>query len=111
VAPRPLLMILARNDAIVPPDSNRKAFARAGEPKRLLEIRRPLCGLQRTGADEAGQAATEWFTKFLSEPFGDRLSRLASSGSNQSARRRTRLTGEPSREIDMPCVCTALTDS
>src|SRR5712672_3078286 len=38
VSPRPLLMILARGDAIIPPDSIRSAFARAGEPKRLIEI-------------------------------------------------------------------------
>jgi hypothetical protein len=59
-------MILARNDAIVPPDSIRSAFAPAGEPKRLLEIGgghySAYIGL---GADEAGQAATEWFTEYL----------------------------------------------
>jgi fermentation-respiration switch protein FrsA (DUF1100 family) len=66
VAPRPLLMILARNDAIVPPDSNRKAFARAGEPKRLLEIEGGHYSVYTgRGADEAGQAATEWFTEHL----------------------------------------------
>ena len=31
-------MILGRNDAIAPPESIRSAYARAGEPKRLLEI-------------------------------------------------------------------------
>src|SRR3977135_1770424 len=36
--PISLLMILARNDAITPPESIRTAFARAGEPKRLVEI-------------------------------------------------------------------------
>jgi fermentation-respiration switch protein FrsA (DUF1100 family) len=66
VAPRPLLMILARNDAIVPPDSNRKAFGRAGEPKRLLEIEGGHYTVYSgQGADEAGQAATEWFTTHL----------------------------------------------
>jgi fermentation-respiration switch protein FrsA (DUF1100 family) len=38
VAPRPLLMILAKDDAITPPNTIRKAFNRAGGPKRLLEI-------------------------------------------------------------------------
>jgi fermentation-respiration switch protein FrsA (DUF1100 family) len=38
VAPRPLLMILAKDDAITPPDSIRQAFNRAGGTKRLLEI-------------------------------------------------------------------------
>ncbi len=66
VAPRPLLMILARNDAIVPPDSNRKAFGRAGEPKRLLEIEGGHYTVYSgQGADEAGRAATEWFTTHL----------------------------------------------
>src|SRR6266567_4816713 len=63
VAPRPLLMILARNDAIAPPDSIRDAFARAGEPKRLLEIDGGHYAVYTgRGADDAGQAATEWFT-------------------------------------------------
>ena len=66
VAPRPLLMILARKDAITPPDSVRSAFARAGEPKRLLEIDGGHYAIYTgRGADEAGQAATEWFTKHL----------------------------------------------
>jgi uncharacterized protein len=66
VAPRPLLMILARNDAIVPPDSIRSAFARAGEPKRLLEIEGGHYSVYiGPGADEAARAATEWFTEHL----------------------------------------------
>lgn len=66
VAPRPLLMILARNDAITPPDSIRNAFARAGEPKRLLEIEGGHYAIYTGhGADEAGQAGTEWFTEHL----------------------------------------------
>jgi len=66
VAPRPLLMILARNDAITPPDSIRDAFARAGEPKRLLEIDGGHYAIYTgRGADEAGLAATEWFTQHL----------------------------------------------
>ena len=86
IAPRPLLMILARNDAITPPQSIRSAFARAGEPKRLLEIDGGHYAIYSgRGADEAGQAAAEWFTKYLKErpavspteqsaaPIGDRL--------------------------------------
>jgi fermentation-respiration switch protein FrsA (DUF1100 family) len=66
IAPRPLLMILAKGDAIVPPDSNRSAFARAGEPKRLLEIEGGHYSVYAgRGADEAAQAATEWFTEHL----------------------------------------------
>jgi pimeloyl-ACP methyl ester carboxylesterase len=69
VAPRPLLMILARNDAITPPESIRSAFARAGEPKRLLEIDGGHYAIYTgRGADETGQAATEWFTEHLAKP-------------------------------------------
>ena len=62
-------MILARNDAITPPDSIRDAFTRAGEPKRLLEIEGGHYAIYTgRGADEAGQAATEWFTEHLAKP-------------------------------------------
>ena len=69
IAPRPLLMILASKDAIVPPESNRNAFARAGEPKRLLEINGGHYSVYiGPGAAEAAQAATEWFTEHLLIP-------------------------------------------
>jgi fermentation-respiration switch protein FrsA (DUF1100 family) len=69
VAPRPLLLILARKDAITPPESIRRAFARAGEPKRLLEIDGGHYAIYTgRGADETGHAATEWFTQHLKEP-------------------------------------------
>ena len=66
IAPRPLLMILAKGDVIVPPDSNRAAFARAGGPKRLLEIEGGHYAVYTgPGADEAAEAATAWFTEHL----------------------------------------------
>jgi fermentation-respiration switch protein FrsA (DUF1100 family) len=66
IAPRPLLMILAKGDAIVPPDSSRSAFAQAGEPKRLLEIEDGHYAVyDGPGADQAAKAATEWFTEHL----------------------------------------------
>ena len=66
IASRPLLMILARNDAVVPPDSTRSAFARAGEPKHLLEIEGGHYAVYNgAGADAAARAATEWFTEHL----------------------------------------------
>jgi len=71
VSPRPLLMILARGDAIIPPASIRSAFARAGEPKRLLEIDGGHYTVYTgAGADTAAQAATEWFTEHLVYPKG-----------------------------------------
>ena len=66
VAPRPLLMILAKDDAIAPPDSIREAFDRAGSPKRLLEVEGGHYAVYSgNGAKKAGQAATEWFTQHL----------------------------------------------
>ena len=66
VAPRPLLMILAKGDVIVPPDSNREAFARASEPKRLLEIEGGHYAVYTgPGAYDAATAATQWFTEHL----------------------------------------------
>jgi fermentation-respiration switch protein FrsA (DUF1100 family) len=69
ISPRPLLLILAKDDEVSSPDLIRDAFARAGEPKRLLEVEGghyavyPWSGGQ--SADEAIQAATEWFTEHL----------------------------------------------
>ena len=69
IAPRPLLMILAQDDPISPPDSIRAAFARAGEPKRLLEVEGGHYSVypwsKGQSADQASQAATEWFAEHL----------------------------------------------
>jgi uncharacterized protein len=66
VAPRPLLMILAKDDVIAPPDSIREAFNRAADPKRLLEVEGGHYAVYSgSGAKKAGQAATEWFTQHL----------------------------------------------
>jgi len=66
VAPRPLLMILAKDDVIAPPDSIREAFNRAGGPKRLLEIDGGHYAVYSgNGAKKAAQAAIEWFTEHL----------------------------------------------
>jgi len=61
VAPRPLLMILAKDDAVAPPDLIREAFNRAGGPKRLLEVEGGHYAVY-TGASakKAGQAAWRW---------------------------------------------------
>jgi uncharacterized protein len=66
IAPRPLLMILAKNDSISPPDSIRAAFARAGEPKRLVELEGGHYSVYRGPcADEASRAAADWFSQHL----------------------------------------------
>ena len=64
-------MILAKDDPISPPDSIRAAFARAGEPKRLLEVEGSHYSVypwsRGRSADQASQAATEWFAEHLVE--------------------------------------------
>jgi uncharacterized protein len=69
IAPRPLLMILAKDDTISSSDLIRDAFARAGEPKRLLEVEGGHYSVypwsRGQSADQAGEAATEWFVQHL----------------------------------------------
>jgi uncharacterized protein len=69
IAPRPLLMILAKDDTISSSDLIRAAFARAGEPKRLLEVDGGHYSVypwsRGQSADQASQAATEWFAEHL----------------------------------------------
>lgn len=67
VSPRPLLMILATEDKWTPPELIRDAYARAGEPKRLLEIAGGHYAVYHgEGAELSGTAATEWFSEHLS---------------------------------------------
>jgi uncharacterized protein len=69
IAPRPLLMILAKDDTISSSDLIRDAFARAGKPKRLLEVEGGHYSVypwsRGQSADQAGQAATDWFVDHL----------------------------------------------
>ena len=69
IAPRPLLMILAKDDVISSSDLIRAAFARAGEPKRLLELDGGHYAVYPWSkgrcADQAIEAATEWFAEHL----------------------------------------------
>jgi fermentation-respiration switch protein FrsA (DUF1100 family) len=71
IAPRPLLMILAKGDTISSSEQIRAAFARAGEPKRLLEVEGGHYSVypwsRGQSADQAGKAATEWFAEHLVE--------------------------------------------
>ena len=67
IAPKPLLLIGAVDDSVIPIAQLRTAFARAGEPKKLIEL---PCGHFEvypggTHHDEAADAATEWFTTHL----------------------------------------------
>jgi uncharacterized protein len=66
VAPTPLLMIAAEHDTLCPIDLAREAFARAGEPKRLLEL--PIGHFDPYEAPhfrDAAGTAVEWFTTHL----------------------------------------------
>jgi uncharacterized protein len=66
VSPRPLLMILATEDKWTPPELIREAFARAGEPKKLLEISGGHYAVyEGDGQVEAAAAAVDWFSTHL----------------------------------------------
>jgi uncharacterized protein len=66
VAPRPLLMILAKDDQITRPESIREAFARAGGPKELIEVEGGHYSVYNGASSEtAAKAAAEWFVRHL----------------------------------------------
>lgn len=67
IAPRALLMILVKDDVQSRPEFIRAAFARAGEPKRLLELERGGHYSVYFGqnAEDAGRAAVSWFSEHL----------------------------------------------
>ena len=69
IAPRPLLMLLAKDDQISSPELIRAAFDRAGEPKRLLELEGGHYSLypwsRGESAEAAIEAATDWFAEHL----------------------------------------------
>ncbi len=66
IAPTPLLMIVAGADELTPVDLQRAAFARAGEPKRLIELPGALhydAYIDRFA--ESSSAARDWFVAHL----------------------------------------------
>jgi fermentation-respiration switch protein FrsA (DUF1100 family) len=69
IAPRPMLMILAKDDTISSSELIREAFARAGDPKHLIKVEDGHYSVypwsRGQSADQAAQAATEWFTEHL----------------------------------------------
>ena len=67
VAPKPLLLIGAVNDSLIPIAQVREAFARAGEPKKLIELDGGHFDVY-PGAmhhEAAVSAATHWFATHL----------------------------------------------
>lgn len=66
IAPTPLAIIAAQEDTLCPIALAREAFARAGEPKRLVEL--PVghfAPYDPPGFADAAGAAVDWFTTHL----------------------------------------------
>ena len=68
VAPTPLLMIPAADDQIIPLGLVEAAFARAGEPKKMIVLPCGHTEVYRTEpfAGQAADAAADWFVQHLS---------------------------------------------
>jgi fermentation-respiration switch protein FrsA (DUF1100 family) len=69
IAPTPLLIVAAEHDVICPIELAREAFARAGEPKRLVVL--PVGHFDPYEAPcfaGAAREATGWFTTHLGTP-------------------------------------------
>lgn len=67
IGPKPLLMVVARNDVITPTDLALAAFERAVEPKRLKLIDRGHFDAYRSEFEESSAAARDWFVEHLIE--------------------------------------------
>lgn len=66
IAPTPLLMIVPDNDTTTPTDLQLKAFAEAGEPKKLVVIKdSEHYGVYREHFEQTYRAAVDWFNQHL----------------------------------------------
>lgn len=65
IAPTPLLMILARDDTQTPVAGQRAAFARAGQPSRLVLLDGGHYDPYTTSFPAAAGAARDWFVEHL----------------------------------------------
>jgi uncharacterized protein len=69
IAPRPLLVISPSKDVSVSPDMLHAAYARSGEPKRLLEVDGDHYSISPTGHGENFEqevkAGAGWFVRHL----------------------------------------------
>lgn len=66
ISPRPLLMVLAEEDTHAPAPWVREAFAKAGEPKKLVALEGGHYTVYTgPGAEKAAKASTEWFVAHL----------------------------------------------
>lgn len=64
-ASTPLLVVLARNDSLIPSSMVRSVFERVGEPKQLVEIESGHFDVYLNQFDEAVQPEADWFVKYL----------------------------------------------
>lgn len=65
IAPTPLLMIVAETDRITPTDIALRAFAAAGEPKKLVTIPGDHYRPYVEAFDQSSAAARDWFVEHL----------------------------------------------
>ena len=65
IAPVPLLLVIAAHDTQTPTTWQQEAFARAGEPKRLVELDCRHYDPYSSHFEEAAAAARDWFVDHL----------------------------------------------
>ncbi len=65
IAPVPLLMIIANDDALTPPDLQQEAFAEAYYPKELRVVAGGHYSVYREHFKETSEAAAAWFNQYL----------------------------------------------
>lgn len=65
IAPSPLLMITATDDALTPSDLQQDAFNEAHKPKRLMLVPGGHYAVYREHFDKTSSAAAQWFAEHL----------------------------------------------
>lgn len=65
ISPTPLLMIIADDDALTPPDLQQEAFAQAYYPKELNIVPGGHYSVYREHFKQTSEAAAHWFAKYL----------------------------------------------
>ncbi|OYR08657.1 BAAT / Acyl-CoA thioester hydrolase C terminal family protein [Brucella grignonensis] len=65
IAPTPMLMIVATDDALTPSDLQQEAFNEAYEPKKLMLLSGGHYCVYREHFDKTSTAAADWFTEHL----------------------------------------------
>lgn len=65
IAPRPILIIGAEGDTLMPIQATEEAFARAAEPKKFVKLPCGHFGPYDVHFEQSSQAARDWFVKHL----------------------------------------------